>query len=205
MSRLTIYLTGHGGWTVKNGYTKVPKNCTFTFYTQNAKLMLASDVYKLIKGTYVGTADMEVDALHNVQNMTLYPDDAVCIAPTEAAVNQALAAGRWVFAYYTNKMAGGKQTLDTIFDVCNDWLDPDSANRLDDCDGIDYVWTCCRDLSLSATANSKVLANGMVLPGTDIARDAGINASQSGNNFRKFDKATWSLGGNVATKRPATL
>src|SRR5437016_1098669 len=48
--------------------------------------------------------------------------------------------------------------------------------------GHEFVWACCRDLSLAVTPGS-------------IARNAGINAAQSGGTFTNFDKNTGALNG----------
>ena len=48
------------------------------------------------------------------------------------------------------------------------------------------MWACCRDLSLAVTPGS-------------IARNAGINAAQSGGTFTNFDKNTGALNGPAYT------
>jgi hypothetical protein len=161
------FLTGHGGWNPGDGYFGLPAGTTVTFYTDNAKLMLASDVYKIVEGSYKQEPVQIIEGMKSCQNMTLYPDDESEIPPTIAALN--------------NNPLGSK---------C-DALNVDQPTKLKDIvaafPGSDFVWACCRDLSLKPAGNN-------------IARDAGVNAAQTDGKFINFDKNTWALNGGPYAK-----
>jgi hypothetical protein len=161
------FLTGHGGWTPADGYFSLPAGTTVTFYTENAKLMLASDVYKIVEGSYQQKPSQVIQPFNTCQNMTLYPDDASEIPPTVAALN--------------------KNPLGAQCDA----LSVDEPTKLKDIvaafPGSDFVWACCRDLSLKPAGNN-------------IARDAGVNAAQTDGKFINFDKNTWALDGGPYVK-----
>ena len=200
MAQLEVFLAGHGGWTPNDGYTELPKGCSFKFFTQNAKLMLGTDVFKIIEnpGTYMDT-DTEVAEYKNVQNMTLYPDDAGYLLQNDASEKKAQASGRKVYVFYTQRAGikkGGSMKLANIIPMIQKAaLDAGYT-------GCDFNWVCCRDLSLNATAKPKTLANGVVLPGTDLARDSGINAGETVGKYMTFDKSTWQLGASTLKIQP---
>lgn len=159
---MKYFLTGHGGWTPEDGFFSLPTGTTVTFYTDNAKLMISSDVYKILEGSYKGEPVQVIEQLKMCQNMTLYPDDDSEIPPTVAAINR--------------NPLGAK---------C-DALNVDAPTKLKDIvaafPGSDFVWACCRDLSLKPAGNN-------------IARDAGVNAVQTNGQFINFDKNTWCMSG----------
>ena len=167
---MRIYLTGHGGWSPKNGFFSLPDKTAITFYTENAKLMLSTDVYKIVNGSWPTAPLSVIEQFKTCQNMTLYPDDKEYVNKTLSAL-----------------MKNPKR------DNC-DVVRVTSPTNLKDLvlahPGHDFVWACCRDLSLKATALDKKVGN-ITLPGTTLARDAGINAGQSGNQNINFDKKTW--------------
>jgi hypothetical protein len=88
--------------------------------------------------------------------MTLYPDDTQFIAPTLAAL---------------------RRNPDTD---CCDVVRVDAPTKLRDIvtasPGHEFVWACCRDLSLNQTPNS------------NLARDMGLNAVQTGGKIINYDK-----------------
>jgi len=154
---MRVFLTGHGGWTPSNGFFALPAKTRVVFYTENAKLMFASDVRLIVAGKYPHRPDQVVEEFKNCQNMTLYPDDDSEINPTLSAL-------------MTNPdrencdvlRVNAPTTLSTIV----------MAHP-----GHEFVWACCRDLSLSST------------PGNDTrARDMGMNAVQSGGQVLNYDK-----------------
>jgi hypothetical protein len=66
-----LFLSGHGGWHPKLGYTKVPADCSVNFYTHFAKLLITGMEYQILRGTYT-----EVESTFGqwtmVPNMKLY-------------------------------------------------------------------------------------------------------------------------------------
>lgn len=167
---MRIFLTGHGGWDPKDGYFSVPAGTSVVFYTENAKLMLSSDVFKIVAGVWPTAPELVVGPYRNCQNFTLHPDDQQYINPTLSSL-----------------------MLNPDRDNC-DVVRVTEPMKLADIvlghPGHEFVWACCRDLSLKATALDRQAKRG-VLPGTTIARDAGINAGQSGSQIINFDKKTW--------------
>ena len=161
---MKYFLTGHGGWTPSDGFFSLPSATTVTFYTENAKLMLASDVYKIVEGSYQQKPSQIIQPFNSCQNMTLYPDDDEEIPPTIAALNR-----------------------NPLGDKC-DGLSVGSPTKLKDIveayPGCDFVWACCRDLSLKPAGNN-------------IARDAGVNAAQTNGKFINYDKNTSKLEGTA--------
>jgi hypothetical protein len=165
---MKYFLTGHGGWTPADGFFSLPSATTVTFYTENAKLMLASDVYQIVEGVYRQEPSHVIQPFHNCQNMTLYPDDDGEIQPTLAALSK-------------NPNGAGCDVIRVTAPMkLKDIVAAFPAS--------DFVWACCRDLSLRPAGNN-------------IARDAGVNAAQTGGKYINFDKNTWALdGGAYAVK-----
>jgi hypothetical protein len=154
---MRVFLTWHGGCTPNDGYFTLPAKTRVVFYTENAKLMLAGDVFKIVDGTYNEKPDQVIEPFMNCQNMTLYPDDAQFVAPTLAACR------RNPDAEYC-----------TVYDV-------DTPTKLKDIvtenPGHEFVWACCRDLSLNS------------VKGSTLARDIGLNAVQTGGQIINYDKS----------------
>lgn len=173
---MKYFMTGHGGWTVKDGYVDLPKGTSVSFYTENAKLMLSSDVYKIVDGSFAGEPTSVIGEYRQCQNMTLYPDDAVYVGPTDAALlrNPDAAQCR------VYRVAAQKKLSDII------------ANELA---GHQIIWCCCRDLSQRSTASQVYdRTTNTFVPGagTDLATKSGINAGQflETGQFINFNKAT---------------
>ncbi|HTR76819.1 MAG TPA: hypothetical protein VMH39_01855 [Gemmatimonadaceae bacterium] len=154
---MRVFLTGHGGWLPQNGYFSVPAKTRVVFYTENAKLMLASDVHLIVGGKYPHDPDQVVEEFKTCQNMTLYPDDASEINPTLSALI-------------------GNPDRDHC-DIVRVTQPTQLSKIVLDYPGHEFVWTCCRDLSLAST------------PGNDTrARDMGLNAVQTGGRVLNYDK-----------------
>ncbi|MGZ0077837.1 putative adhesin [Methylomonas sp. BW4-1] len=173
---MKYFMTGHGGWTVSDGYFDLPKGTTVKFYTENAKLMLSSDVYKIVNGTFKGSPTNIVGEYRSCQNMTLYPDDAEYIGPTDAALAQNPdSANCRVY-----RVTAAKKLKDIVKDLA----------------GHEIIWCCCRDLSLRASATQvydpklKQFVPGV---GSNLATKSGINAGVEldTGKFLNFNKATW--------------
>jgi hypothetical protein len=122
---MKIFLCGHGGWNPGDGYTKVPKGSTITFYNQNAKLLKGGDDYKVIQGSFWGQADSVVREFHTCPNMRLYPDNPAVVAYSESIKQNGT---RLLWSNAANGML-----LSDIF----------AANA-----GNDFVWACCRHVKL---------------------------------------------------------
>ena len=163
---MRIFLTGHGGWLPNDGFFTLPPKTHVVFYTLNAKLMLASDVYRLVGGTYLHPPAQIIEPYRSCQNLTLYPDDKDEINRTLSALMR-------------------NPDRDNC-DVIRVNAPVKLKTIVTDYPGHEFVWACCRDLSLAATPGS-------------IARNAGINAAQSGGTFTNFDKNTGTLNGPAYT------
>ncbi len=71
-----IFFFGHGGWDPRkqeSGFTPVPPNTTFSFYTQVNTLMTLKFGLELIAGTTNAEPDQHFEARKSCPNMTLYP------------------------------------------------------------------------------------------------------------------------------------
>jgi len=67
---LRLFLTGHGGWFANNGYTKVPKGCSFSTPIKFGKLMSNSDVRKFISGKWKRPHESKVEQFKTIPNFT---------------------------------------------------------------------------------------------------------------------------------------
>ncbi len=173
---MKIFLTGHGGHIPNNGFFALPKNSTVTFYTMYAKLMLETDVYELVSGRHTGTPHQRIAPFMNCPNMTLYKDDPPFVPKTMNALKQNPdKANCRVFC--TNFIGVDQMNLKPIVEA---------LSRKMPNEPLEFVWACCRDLSLKHVA------------GSTITRDAGLNAAErlSDNKFLNFDKDTWGFSGN---------
>jgi hypothetical protein len=154
---MRIFLTGHGGWKPKDGFFSLPAKTRVVFYTENAKLMFASDVRLIVAGKYPHAPNQVVEEFMNCQDMTLYPDDESEINPTLSAL-----------------MNNPDRDLCDVVRVTQPTLMSAIVTKNP---GHEFVWTCCRDLSMKST------------PGDDsLARDIGLNAVQSGSSVINYDK-----------------
>src|SRR6476660_5615028 len=78
---MRVFLTGHGGWLPNNGFFQLPAKTRVVFYTENAKLMLSTDVFLIVAGKYPRQPDQVVEEFKSCQDMTLYPDDEKFVNP----------------------------------------------------------------------------------------------------------------------------
>jgi hypothetical protein len=154
---MRIFLTGHGGWVPNNGFFSLPAATRVVFYTENAKHMLASDVRLIVGGKYPHAPNQVVESFMSCQDMTLYPDDDSETANTLAALR-------------------GNPDCEHC-DVIGVPVPTQMRKIVNAYPGHEFVWACCRDLSLSST------------PGDDTrARDMGLNAVQCGGQIQNYDK-----------------
>jgi hypothetical protein len=82
-----IFLSGHGGWKPKNGYTQVPKGCQINFYTNFAKNLITGMEHQILAGTY-NTIDRTIAEYKSCPNMQLseQPDDWTTTAKAKLAL-----------------------------------------------------------------------------------------------------------------------
>jgi len=171
-----IFLTGHGGHTPKNGFFALPKDCTMTFYTMYAKLMQEPDVYELVSGRHKGPHHQRIEQYMNCPDMTLYKDDAPFVPKTLIALRKNPDKER-CRVFCTNFIGVDQVNLRSIVRAIRARMPNEK---------LDFVWACCRDLSLRHVR------------GSTITRDAGLNAAErlSDHKFINFDKDTWGYSGN---------
>ena len=133
---MTVFLCGHGEWKPDNGFTQLPKDCTFTFYTHNAKTMLQDAVLKIVAGADVGEPEMQVVPFKMVQNMTLHPESPDCVLGTKEALlrNPNKANSRIYFARRAITVA--------------DFLKR-HGHKAHGFGGMNLVWTCCRYIPMA--------------------------------------------------------
>lgn len=127
----TLYLCGHGGWKMKDGFISVPQGCDFTFYSQAHKTIYQSAAEKIVSGEYHGWSD-DFYAGQSIQNMTLYKDDVENIKPTELALKNNPDKNASVF--FLNYFGRDEMTLQEFFSLYN----------IKACQPVLFVWTCCR-------------------------------------------------------------
>src|SRR5207244_6730450 len=126
---MRIFLTGHGGWLPNDGFFTLPPKTHVVFYTLNAKLMLASDVYRLVGGTYLHPPAQIIEPYRSCQNLTLYPDDKDEINRTLSALMR-------------------NPDRDNC-DIIRVNAPVKLKTIINDYPGHEFVWACCRDLSLA--------------------------------------------------------
>lgn len=127
---LKLFMCGHGAWAPDDGFTEVPKGCSVTFYTYNAKTMLQGAVNEIVSGRYTGDYHQKVEEYKQVQNMTLYPDDEPLRKSTQKELLKNPDPDTNCFFTKT------PTTLEQFFKVYGD--------QIAKLGGIDVVWTCCR-------------------------------------------------------------
>jgi hypothetical protein len=69
-----VFLSGHGGWTPKQGYTNVPKGCKINFYTNFAKNLITGMEYQILDGSYTNI-DRTINEYMQCPNMLLSGQD----------------------------------------------------------------------------------------------------------------------------------
>lgn len=134
----TLYLCGHGGWKMSDGFVSVPQGCEFTFYSHAHKTIYQGAVEKIVAGEYSGWSD-DFSAGQSIQNMTLYADDPENIKPTEVAAKKNPDPNALVF--FLNYFGLKEITLKDFFDLYN----------VKACAPVHFVWTCCRYTNFKST------------------------------------------------------
>jgi hypothetical protein len=162
----TLYLCGHGGWKMKDGFVTVPQRCDFTFYSHAHKTIYQGAAEKIVAGEYNGWSD-DFSAGHSVQNMTLYADDPKNIKPTEIAARNNTDPNARVF--FLNYFGLKEITLENFFECYN----------INACAPVHFIWTCCR-----YTEVKKSQAVGGAKYGMNASEDL-INREY---DFRDFDR-----------------
>jgi hypothetical protein len=169
---MKVFLTGHGGHKPDDGFFNMPRATSMLFYTMHAKLMLASDVYKVVEGSFTGEPHQIIGEYKSCPNMTLYKDDDKFLAPTNDALKRNPDKNN---CRVLNANILGEPSI-KLKDLLSA-IPPDIQ--------CEFHWCCCRDLSLKSTARG---GHG------SLATTSGMNAAQElSGKFRNFDKATWKL------------
>lgn len=83
MPRIQAYIIGHGSWSPKDGYTRVPAGCTVAFYTEFAKTLGGTDSDHIVAGTFNRPASRIVNEYMMVPNMKYFPMDESDIQDAE--------------------------------------------------------------------------------------------------------------------------
>jgi hypothetical protein len=127
----TLYLCGHGGWKMKDGFISLPKGCDFKFYSHAHKTIYQGAVEKMVAGEYEGWSD-DFSEYQRIQNMTLYADDPPNIEPTEQALKSNPDKNARVC--FLNYFGVKEMTLKEFFKLYN----------IQACAPVLFVWSCCR-------------------------------------------------------------
>jgi hypothetical protein len=140
-----IFLSGHGGWTPSNGFTKVPARCTVHFYTHFAKLLMTGMSEKILRGTWK-QAERSHGAFMMVPNMTLYGQPAEWTEKAERQLNRSV----WgndadIFAAPDEDDKG---TLSELFDLMTE----DGPLPLE----VHFHWLCCSHVSLRKAGGADI-------------------------------------------------
>jgi len=151
----TVYLHGHGSWTPSMGYTKVPANCSLTFYTHFAKLLNATMVKQIMAGTYTKT-ESEHGAFKTVPNLQIS-------SLTQGQVNNAYTWGGGVSPYILHTLPVAPKTRLSLSDVMADCTAAYGKK-------LDFHWLCCQSLGLSKVG------------GREFGLNASDRTAQSGHN-----------------------
>jgi hypothetical protein len=65
-----VFLSGHGGWSPRDGWVMVPKGCRIHFYTHFAKNMITGMEYMILSGQYTDI-DRTIEEYKQCPNMVL--------------------------------------------------------------------------------------------------------------------------------------
>jgi len=150
---MLVFLIGHGKWVPNDSYATIPSGTTFTFYTQNAKLLAQAQAMKIVGGT----ANFEPDAVYTkfqtVPNMTLMPYGDADIAKFRCAITNRV--GRPATMWCTKP--GQDIRLSEIF-------------KLSELIGHELAWIACRQLMLQEIKGYK-------------GRSIGVNARENEDSY----------------------
>lgn len=127
----TLFLCGHGGWEMKDGFISVPQGCDFTFYSHAHKTIYQGAAEKIVAGEYTGWSD-DFSEGQSIQNMTLHADSPDNIRATEMAAKKNSDPNALVF--FLNYFGLEEMKLDKFFELYN----------IKACAPVHFVWTCCR-------------------------------------------------------------
>jgi hypothetical protein len=140
----TVYLGGHGAWTIKDGYAEVPKGCTISFYTEFSKNMFTSDMKAIIGGTFNGSVKQKIEQYKTCPNYTLSPDSV-----SYAECRTLLLARNDANLSLVMFPSGPDWTLKSIFE----WA---SKGRI----AADFIWCACRFTGLKDEGGKAIGVNG---------------------------------------------
>ena len=140
-----IFLSGHGGWSPSLGYTKVPANCTVTFYTHFAKLLMTGMERQILRGDYT-----EVDRTHTefkmVPNMKLYGQPESWTKSAEENLSEAAWGNSSKVVSLDDE--DDVTTLSELFEELNEGPKlPEEVN---------FHWLCCSHVGLKAAGGADI-------------------------------------------------
>jgi hypothetical protein len=156
----TVFLAGHGQWNIReNGFTRVRKGLSVTFYTEFSKNMFTADMLAIIGGTYAGSVKDVYAEGAEVPNYTLYPDTV-----NEPTCRQLIKSRNDPGFGLMMVIAGQTSTMEKLLSV----LAP----------GTNAVWCACRYTGLKDVGGKSIGVNAA--QGTYGNRDAQGKLKSSG-------------------------
>ncbi len=140
-----IFLSGHGGWTPSDGFTKVPARCAVHFYTHFAKLLMTDMEEKILRGKWTH-AERSHGAFMTVPNMTLYGQ------PADWTKNAKKRLNRSVWGNDAEILAAPNEddqiNLSELFDLLTEEGPlPEDLN---------FHWLCCSHVSLKEAGGADI-------------------------------------------------
>ena len=166
-----VVICGHGASRPHvSAYTKVPKGCTISFYTEYAKTLAGPDGPKIAGDTLGRTPSNVVEAFKTCPNLMYFP--------LTAAEKQ---------GFETAKAAG---TILTYCDVANGY----SLESLFTVWGglgreFDFHWGCCQALQLKNSGSNASVAAGGSYDATKFVGNSktNVNLVEQGDGYYQYD------------------
>ena len=143
----TVLLHGHGSWKPEFGYTKVPKNCSISFYTHFAKLLNQTMVRLIFQGTYNGTLDREIGEFMTVPDLRM---SSLTQGQYDWADANFVPNGRVLYRL-APKPPTQRFKLSEMMSAFTEAWGKDTA--------IEYEWICCQSLGLDRKGGRKLGLN----------------------------------------------
>jgi hypothetical protein len=100
LRRKTIYLTGHGQHTFRDGYCTIPTGTTLHFYQTYGRLLIGDKLPAFLRGEEKWEAERTFRAGQSCPNMTLLQDDNNCVEYTEKAIGDRLAREQDAYSHF---------------------------------------------------------------------------------------------------------
>ena len=166
-----VFLSGHGGWHPKLGYTKVPAGCSVNFYTHFAKLLITGMEYRILRGDY-NQVESNFPQFSMVPNMKLYGQPEAWTQKSENELqSNAWGANAMIYALDDED---DETTLSEIFAEINE------NPRLPE--DLEFHWLACSEVQLRKAGGADIGFNA-----GDFNHDRG-----SGGRYRNQSRrGTW--------------